>query len=316
MTNQSSTLAGAVVVAPGEIDEGLISHYGDPFAEQRRWLEGIGTVELSNRRIITVTGPERLSYLHALTTQHLLGMQSGQSALTLNLSPQGFVMHEMHLIDDGATLWLIVESATAEELLDYLRKMRFRMELDVADVSQSFTVIAQPQQQPHEHFPTFVSPFATMGRELIVPNADALEIIRHAPCGVWAFNAVRIAAGAPRQDVETDHHTIPLEVQWYPAAVHLDKGCYRGQETISKVARMGKPPRRQTLLHFDGSSDTLPAHGTEVQLDDVSVGFIGQSIQHCELGPIASALIKRSVPLDAILSVAGLRASQESVSGE
>ena len=61
---------------------------------------------------------------------------------------------------------------------------------------------------------------------------------------------------------ETDHRTIPHEVGWIGPAVHLDKGCYRGQETVARVQNLGKPPRRLVLLHLAGESDELPAPGT------------------------------------------------------
>ncbi len=307
----SASLPGAVIVEPANIDAGLVWHYGDPFAEQRAWVAGRGCVELANRSVLTIEGEERLTYLNALTTQLVLNLSPSHSAVTLNLSPQGFLLHEIHVIDDGTKSWLICESSTAQELLEYLLKMRFRTAVDVVNVSEDSVVLAQPDSEVHSEYPTFVSPFIGLGREIVVPRQKALEIISAHPTGVWAYNAIRVAVGAPRQGVETDHHTIPLELNWLTSAVHLDKGCYRGQETISKVARMGKPPRRHTLLHLDGTTDNLPAHGADVLLNGVTVGFIGQAVQHYELGPIASALIKRSVETSEVLDVAGIRASQE-----
>ncbi|MEJ7708046.1 MAG: tRNA-modifying protein YgfZ [Nocardioidaceae bacterium] len=79
-----------------------------------------------------------------------------------------------------------------------------------------------------------------------------------APCGNWAFEALRIARGEPRFGLDTDHKTIPNEAGWIGTAVHLDKGCYRGQETVARVHTLGRPPRRLVLLHLDGSVDHLP----------------------------------------------------------
>ena len=118
-------------------------------------------------------------------------------------------------------------------------------------------------------------------------------------CGLWAFEALRIARGEPRLGLDTDHRTIPNEVGWIGTAVHLDKGCYRGQETVARVHTLGRPPRRLTLLHLDGSENRLPAVGAELLLGDKVVGFVGTSARHHELGPIALALVKRNVPLDA-----------------
>jgi hypothetical protein len=128
---------------------------------------------------------------------------------------------------------------------------------------------------------------------------------------MWAHEALRIAAGRPRMGLDTDHRTIPHEVGWIETAVHLSKGCYRGQETVARVHNLGHPPRRLVLLHIDGSEDKLPGHGDLVLLDGASVGFTGSAARHYELGPIGLALIKRTTPVDATLTVDGVAAAQE-----
>jgi folate-binding protein YgfZ len=120
-----------------------------------------------------------------------------------------------------------------------------------------------------------------------------------APAGLWAYEALRVAAAIPRHRFETDHRTIPHEVGWIGPAVHLEKGCYRGQETVARVQNLGQPPRRLVLLHLDGSAHAMPRHGDAVVLDGRSVGFVGTVAQHHELGPIALALVKRKVAADA-----------------
>ena len=104
-------------------------------------------------------------------------------------------------------------------------------------------------------------------------------------CGLWAYEALRIARGEPRLGLDTDHRTIPNEVGWLGSAVHLDKGCYRGQETVARVHTLGRPPRRLTLLHLDGSENRLPAIGAELRSGEKVVGFVGTSARHHELGP-------------------------------
>lgn len=128
---------------------------------------------------------------------------------------------------------------------------------------------------------------------------------------MWAYEALRIAAHRPRLGVDTDERTIPHEVGWIGSAVHLDKGCYRGQETVARVHNLGRPPRRLVMLHLDGSVDRLPERGSAVQAGDRRVGTVGSSARHYELGPIALALVKRSVPVDAELLADGIAAAQE-----
>ncbi|MFD0785664.1 YgfZ/GcvT domain-containing protein, partial [Micromonospora azadirachtae] len=125
--------------------------------------------------------------------------------------------------------------------------------------------------------------------------------------GLWAYEAIRVAARRPRVRVDTDHRTIPAEVNLIGPAVHLDKGCYRGQETVARVHNLGRPPRRLVLLHLDGvSTDQPPAAGTPVTLDDRTVGFVGTAVHHYELGQIALAVVKRNVPEDARLMIGNI----------
>ena len=126
-------------------------------------------------------------------------------------------------------------------------------------------------------------------------------------------NEIRAAAHVPRLGLDTDHRTIPHEVGWIESAVHLNKGCYRGQETVARVHNLGHPPRRLVFLHLDGSEDRLPGHGDPVELGETVVGFVGSAARHYELGPIGLALIKRTTPVDATLQAAGLPAAQEVV---
>lgn len=307
-------------------------HYGDPLREQRALVEGHASVDLSNRGVVTVSGVDRLTWLNDLTTQHLLALAPKASALALILSPHGHVEHELHLIDDGATTWIITQPGDAPALVEYLRSMQFMLRVEVADVTDAYAVVWENELAPDEALPTWVMPPdyagtgrvdagsdrggdatkyvptrpATLrGREVIVPRDQLADRLGAGPlAGTWALEALRTAAAVPRFGLETDHRTLPHEVGWIGPAVHLAKGCYRGQEAIARVHNLGHPPRRLVLLHVDGSDNRLPVHGDAVMLDGKAVGFIGTAAQHYELGPIATAIVKRNVPVDAPVVVA------------
>lgn len=294
----------------GVHDQGIPWHFGDPLREQRNLAQGVGIVDISNRGVLTISGPDRLTWLHSLTTQHLLSLSPGESTLALILSPQGHVEFELHLIDDGATTWAIVQAGQAEPLVAYLRSMVFMLAVEVADRSSDFGVVWEPIGEVDAGHPTWVvpSPFADRGyrgREVVLARAELRARIEGSPmlAGSWALEALRVAALMPRIGCETDHRTIPNEVGWLGNAVHLNKGCYRGQETVAKVNNLGQPPRRLGLLLLDGSSENVPGHGEPVLFEGREVGWIGTGAQHYELGPIASAMVKRRVPLDATVQV-------------
>jgi tRNA-modifying protein YgfZ len=263
-------------------------HYGDPLGEQRRLEAGTGFVDRSDREVIRIGGPDRLTWLHTVTSQHLSELPVGQWTEALVLSPHGHVEHHLVLVDDGDAVWAHVEAGTAADLIAYLESMKFWSDVTIDDVSDECAVVWQPGQ-----------------RWTLVPRAQLpVWAQEHGPpAGTWAFDALRVAARRPRHLAETDHRTIPHEVGWIGVAVHLDKGCYRGQETVARVQNLGQPPRRLVLLQLDGSAASLPASGDEVRWDGRAVGRVGTVVQHHELGPIALALVKRKVPEDAALVV-------------
>jgi folate-binding protein YgfZ len=252
-----------------------------------------------------------LSWLHSLTTQHLEGLEPERGVTTLVLSPHGHIEYVLYGVDDGETFWAHTEPDAAAALAGWLDGMRFLMRVEVSDKSSEYAVVWSAEQLRADHL-VRSGPDSLGGRELFVRRDGLENAMNLGPrAGTWALEARRIAAGIPRIGLDTDHRTIPNEIGLLGAAVHLDKGCYRGQETVARVHNLGKPPRRLVRLHLDGSVDALPTPGAELELDGRAVGFVGGSARHFELGPIALGLIKRSTPMDAQLSVQGIAAAQE-----
>ena len=323
-------------IEPDSLDAGAVAHYGDPMREQRTLATAAGLVDRSHRGVLAVPGADRLTWLHSLTTQHLTTLSPLQGTELLVLSPHGHVEHHAVVADDGTATWLDTEPGAAGPLLDFLTKMRFLMRVEPADVSADWALLslvgpaaavpgvelAAPRTTPvpGPKFvsadvparPTVVYSVSSLpdggwvrrmgyGYDLLVPRSSAKEWAERLDVpwvGVWAFEALRVADRRPRYGLETDHRTIPAEVGWLADAVHVDKGCYRGQETVARVHNLGRPPRRLVLLHLDGvSTDALPTPGTPVStVDGREVGFVGTAVRHHELGMVALALIKRSVP--------------------
>jgi tRNA-modifying protein YgfZ len=321
---QSAQEQSPLLAAPGAVpaegpDTGVAAHYGDPFAEQRALTRGLGVVDRSNRGVIRITGADRLSWLHSLTTQHLENLTPGSTAEALILSPKGHIEHHLILTDDGTQLWAHVEPGTAGQLLEFLESMRFLLRVEPADVTADHAVLTVmgPDADPAAEGIAATATTHTLGTDLIVSRqrlADAAQELQQrgaALAGMWSYEALRIAAKRPRFGLDTDHRTIPHELGWIGTAVHLTKGCYRGQETVARVHNLGHPPRRLVFLHLDGSEERLPSHGDPVSLDGAEVGFTGSAARHFELGPIALALLKRTVPVGATLLAAGIPAAQE-----
>jgi tRNA-modifying protein YgfZ len=294
----------AVLVEDGP-DKGAVWHFGEPVKEQRALEAGTAWADLSHFNIVAVTGEDRLKWLHDLTTQFVSDLQPGVWMPSLILDAQGHIEFQFNLVDDGTTTYLVLDPGYVEKLVEYLTKMKFMLRVDVRDASSEFVVLRAPGVAD-----AIGGPFA------LVPRAEVEEMKQTfggvaTQVGTWALDAERVAKGRPRIGFETDHKSIPNELGVLNTAVHMKKGCYRGQETVAKIFNLGNPPRRLVMLHLDGSDVGFPAAGTKVENDGVVVGFVGTVARHHELGTIALAIVKRNTPTDATLTIEGIPANQE-----
>lgn len=335
----------AAVPAPDSgPDAGAIWHFGDPLGEQRAAQTDAVLVDRSHRSVLTLTGADRQTWLHTISTQHVSALPDGASTQNLSLDGQGRVEDHWIQTELSGTTYLDTEPWRGEPLLVYLRKMVFWSDVtpDAADVAVLSLLgpglTAQPvldamglETLPDEMTAT---PASASGRgpqpgggfvrrmrsaadgqielDLLVPRGESAGWQQRLtqqtgvrPAGVWAYEAHRVAAVRPRLGVDTDERTIPHEVGWIGdpgvGAVHLDKGCYRGQETVARVHNLGKPPRMLVLLHLDGSVDR-PSTGDAVLANGRAVGRLGTVVDHADLGPVALALLKRGLPADTSLA--------------
>jgi folate-binding protein YgfZ len=323
-----TTDSGHAVAATGR-DAGVAWHYGDPLREQRVLATGAGVIDRSNRDVITVSGQDRLGWLHTICSQHLANLTDGDATEALVLSPTGHVEQHWQVTELADTVWIDTEPGAAGEVVAYLHKMQFLKRVECIDVTADWALLSVVGPAAGTVLELAGLPVPEhAGRAEAVPaggfvrrNTDSFDVLTRraergptfaallsagaVAAGLWAFEALRVEGRRPRLAVDTDHRTIPHEVGWIGSAVHLNKGCYRGQETVARVQNLGRPPRRLVLVHLAGESDTLPVPGTPVEANGRSVGFLGTAVHHHELGPIALAVIKRSLPDDVDLTVDG-----------
>ncbi|PTT17333.1 folate-binding protein YgfZ [Microbacterium sp. HMWF026] len=315
----------ALTDIPGAVtDERGLRHVGSPVAEQRRLASGTALAPLGDRRVISVAGEDRRSWLDSLSSQALTHLAPEVSTELLILDPQGRVEHAASVIDDGEVTWLIVDAADAEALASWLTRMRFRLRVEVRDRSDELFVVGGTRFAVSERrtvAPVWVDPWPDVspggwayarvdphpGRdrdwaEAILDAAEYENLLGEAArgeqqlAGLDAVEALRVAAWRPRVAIDADERLLPHEMDWLRTAVHLSKGCYRGQETVAKVHNLGHPPRRVVALQLDGSDNVLPARGDAVRAGDDVIGAITSVAVHHEEGPIALALVKRNAP--------------------
>ncbi len=327
-------LPGAVAAEADGADAGVAAHYGDPLAEQRRMDRAAGVVDRSHRSALAVTGQDRLSWLHLLLSQHVAELPDGAGAEALVLDAHGRVEHHVVLSHVAGCVWLDTEPGRGAPLLSYLDSMRFWSDVALREVSGELAVLsvvgpatpdvltAADAPVPDGAYASTALPGGGLVRRMPWPGRDAADLLvprealaqwwirlreaGAAAAGIDAFEALRVAALRPRLGRDTDERTIPHEVGWIGSAVHLTKGCYRGQETISRVSNVGRPPRRMLLLHLASADLELPAVATAVRVGARAVGRVGTAVRHHELGAVALTLLKSSVSPAAALEVDGI----------
>ena len=296
-----------------------IASFANPLVEQRELLSGKSAVAIDSK-VIRVIGDERLKWLHALLSQNIVNLLPGQSAEALLLDPQGHIEASLHLVDDGRITWLIVEEPQAKLVFDHLNKMKLRTKVNIEFDSefQVFATFGEPLPNANvvwmDPWPE-VTPGGHRYAEKSGEVWNYIESIAESSilgkAGTSALEALRVMAHRPSME-EVDEKTLPHELDWLATGVHLSKGCYRGQEAVAKVHNLGHPPRRLVLLHLDGSGHLLPEIGAKVFFGETEVGRITTAGSHFEAGAVALAVIKRTVPEDALLEVTGsITASQE-----
>ncbi len=345
-TRSVQPLCGTSAVHGSGTDAPVPAHYGAPTREQRRLLGGRAVVDLEHLELLDVHGPDALTWLTTITSQVFTGRAVGESARMAVLSPQGRVEHMADVVitaEDGALL--ICDAGCRAGLRRYLEMMRFASRVEIIDrddlrvlgatVPEALERAGGPALEAvavHiDHWPDVAPGGVAYGPDPEDPVGAVLIVVREADAraatwspdhlaGMLAWEATRIADHRARQSTEVDDRAIPHELDLLRQWVHTAKGCYRGQETVAKVMNLGQPPRRLVMLHLDGSQDAPIAAGGEVRLggaDGKVVGRVTSAGIHVDFGPIALAVIKRAVPVDAALSaqmlIHGTSGSEDSV---
>lgn len=294
----------------------MTKHFGNPLQEQRQLLLGQAVVRRSDQQVLSLTGDDALSWLHSITSQNIKNLKPGESTETLVLTPNGHIEHQIKVLAFDAGLYLIVNSPKAQALSLWLNQMRFRSKVVLTEtdleVWGAFKDLAlselvwvdgfDSEPKGSVRYALQVEKFPY--REYLVAPGNKPELPE---AGLLAFEALRIAAGRP-EITDIDERSLPHEFDWLASAVHLTKGCYRGQETVAKVHNLGHPPRRLVVLNLE-VGDTLANPGEEISYQGKLVGKVLAGALHYEAGSLALGLVNRNTPyLD--LNVCNMTASQ------
>lgn len=277
----------------------MSDHFGNPLLEQRLLIEKQAFVTRSDQAVIKISGPDAKKWLHSLVSQDILNLEDSDSTEALLLDPQGHIEHQLKIVISENHVLVITNSEKSTDLLEWLRKMKFRSQIEIEQTDlETFGTFADVEgiiwNDPFSKSNPFSVSYASQRsdfpyREVVgVKPKDLQEV------GLLAYHALRIAAGRP-EITDIDSKSLPHEFDWLQSAVHLSKGCYRGQESVAKVHNLGHPPRRLAILHL-ANGDDLATKGDPVFYKDKEVGKVLASALHYELGSIALVLVNRNTP--------------------
>lgn len=307
-------------------------HFGDPVGEQLAYEAGKALAVLGPAGVVRVSGPDSHTWLTTLSSQVITGKQPGVSQELLLLDPNGRIEFAAGVIHEENGVALLVEREVAPDLVKFLESMIFMSQVSVEDVSADYTAFGSVGRLPNADVTTWEDPWPGTeeggaryfqgwhpGAEhrlvsYLVPTGEAarfVEAVGLPLAGSMAAEATRVAAWRPRVSTEVDDRAMPAELDWLRTAVHVNKGCYRGQESIARILNLGKPPRRLTFLQLDGSRGDLPSPGDAVEFGGRQVGVLTSVARHAEMGPIALALLKRGLDPEAELEIGEVAAAQE-----
>lgn len=307
----------------------MTQSFSNPLVEQREFVAGSSAVYLEEKSVLVVSGEDRLTWLNDLLSQKLDDLKLGVCVEALWLDAQGRIVRDFHIVDDGEKAWLITYSAEVDTLVSQLQRMVFRAKVTIEDKSADYAVIATWAKSVSCSVISWLDPWPETAvggwrygenptepwqyMESLVPMAELESVwkdFKH--CGTMALDALRVAAKRPTGPNEIDDKALPHEFDWLASAVHMSKGCYRGQEAVAKVHNLGHPPRRLVFLHLDGSAHSLPDLGDEVfGTAEDAIGKVTSVGQHHEMGPIALALVKRNTPVDIELTIISAATGEE-----
>lgn len=289
---------------------GVAWHYGDPLREQRAAHDGTIVVDRSHRRVIRVAGPDAPEFLNNLLSQKLDDAPAGFAAAALDLDIQGRILHHADVLRTRDAFYLDLPAADTVTFLDFLQKMVFWSQVEITEPDLAVLTLLGNLELPEINAAAQRDiPWAGVPRrDLLVERTaldetvSALESAGVQLAGLMAFTAERVRALEPEKNVDLDDKSIPHEVPaWIgregrPGAVHLEKGCYRGQETVARVENLGRSPRVLVMLQLDGSAPEQPAPGSEITgpQGGRALGRLGTVVHDCDFGPVALALVRRN----------------------
>ncbi len=281
------------------------------FLEEYRALrEATGVIDRSARGRLAAAGRDRLTYLHAMLTNDVASLSAGKGCYAAYLTAQGRMLADMRVLELGDLTLLDVEPDSTALVLEKLEQFIFSEDVQLSNLSEELGEICvcgpgsaemlsgvlnaaagvlaalQEYQSIRVLFDggnvvaaaegEFGTPAfnVDLARPHAGPLRDALRRAGAVDASVEAAEILRVEAGRPRYGVDMDETTIPLEAGIEARAISFTKGCYPGQEVITRVLQRGHGRVAKRLVGVACESDHVPVHGDLVVAGDREIGRV------------------------------------------
>ena len=307
----------------------LPDNFGDWREEYRYARETVGLVDKNYRSYISLTGPDRVRYLHAILTNSIKDLEPGRGIVALLLNPQGHMLAEIETHAEADRLLCISYAMSRDTLVPALQKYIIMDDVTLTDDTEKYATLGlegpkaaavvkeltlvnlgemaelESKRVPLGQISCHVlrrSPGADTGAEFLIER-DHLPALWRAleaaarkngggPTGYTALNALRLEQGVPWFGYDFGEKQIPHEARLENSHLSFTKGCYTGQEIVERVRSRGQVNRLRTLLKLDG--ETLPFSGAGLLAEGKDVGYVTRSGYSPALGcAIAMGYVRR-----------------------
>ncbi len=274
-----------------------------PLAQLRAARDGGAWAERPDLATLTLTGADVLAYLHTVTSQHTADLRPGDAAAALLLSPKGKIEFAFRLaVVEADRVVLSCDLPAAADLGERLARFVFRYDVAVGSSAPGGrTLLGPAADRPLAPGAGPVAFRTELGLDVF--PAAAADVAGLPEVGAATLEVLRVERGLPRWGRELTDDVIAEEAGLLASHVHLDKGCYPGQETVARVHNLGQVQRRLAGLRFGGAAPA-PFRADLVSDDGRRAGQVRSGVVHPELGPIALAYVRRVIP-DGALVMAG-----------
>ena len=247
------------------------------------------------RTLLRLTGADRLRFLNGQVTQDIKKLPPGHAVRSAITSSKGRLEADLHIAATPDSLLIETDFSLRESIRSRIEKFIVADDVTLEDISSSYTLAhfpalsSPPTDTPKDAICFLCSRFREPGLDLWIPTTSTWRP-NCSPISDW--EPLRISRGLPLWGVDVGPDTLPPEAGFESDAISSTKGCYIGQEVMSRLRSVGHVNRHLCVL---GATDTAPKRmGECTTLEGLVAGKMSSLTSVVNLpGSVGLAMIKR-----------------------